>query len=597
MKIKLSDYVMQTIRDEGVRAVFLVPGGAAMHLNDSLGKCEGLDFVCALHEQGAAIAAEGYARVAHGLGACMVTAGPGGTNAVTGVAGAWLDSTPVIFLSGQVKSADLKNNEHLRQLGVQELDIVSIVRPITKYAVTVTDPSTIRYHLETAIHIARTARSGPVWLDLPLDVQAAMVDPDEMKPGNTATPPCPSLSDEITRAIALLNAAERPVVLAGNGIHLAHAWKEFQELTKHLNAPVLTTILGMDLIGDSDPLFAGRPGANASRGANFTLQNSDLLLVLGCRLDMGTTAYNHKNFARAAKKILVEIDPEEIRKLKMDIELPVQGDLRAFLGGLVERKAELNSTGRESWLARSQGWKEKYPIVLPEHRAVKDRISTYVFADVLSDQLAPDEVIVPTSSGLCCEIFYLAFRVQMGQRLYHNRGTGSMGFAVPSSIGACVAAGRRRTICIEGDGGLQMNIQELQSISRENLPIKLFILNNNGYASIRLSQRKYFNRLVGADPTSGMTFPDLEKLCAAYGLHYVRMCNHDDLERGLRGVLDRPGPVLCEVMVEEEETRQPGIASRQLADGSMVSSPLEDLWPFLDREEFLSNMIIPPLEN
>jgi acetolactate synthase-1/2/3 large subunit len=596
MKIKLSDYIMQTLRDEGVKAVFLVPGGAAMHLNDSLGKCEGLEFVCNLHEQGSAIAAEGYSRVTHNLGVCMVTAGPGGTNAITGVAGAWLDSTPCVFLSGQVKAADLKRNDRLRQLGVQELDIVSIVSPITKYAVTVTDPSTIRYHLETAIHLARTPRGGPVWLDIPLDVQAAMVDPDEMNPGNVTTPERSSLAKEIAEAIVLLNAAQRPVILAGNGIHLAHAWAEFQELIRLLKIPVLTTILGMDLIGDADPLFAGRPGSNASRGANFTLQNSDLLVVLGSRLDMGTTAYNHQNFARAAKKIFVEIDPEEIRKMKMPIDLPVQGDLRAFLRGLLDRGAELKTAGREAWLARSQGWKEKYPVVLPEHRAVTERISTYVFADILSDELAANELIVPTSSGLCCEIFYLAFRVRMGQRLYHNRGTGSMGFAIPSSIGACVGGGRRRTICIEGDGGLQMNIQELQTISREKLPIKLFILNNEGYASIRLSQRKYFNRLVGADPTSGMTFPDMEKLAAAYRLEYVRMANHDELRSKMRGVLDSAGPVLCEVLVQEEETRQPGIASRQLPDGSMVSSPLEDLWPFLDREEFKSNMLIPTLD-
>jgi acetolactate synthase-1/2/3 large subunit len=598
--MKVSDYLVDRVADLGVRHVFFVPGGAAMHLNDSLGGCSRLEFVANLHEQASAIAAEGYARVTNDLGVAMVTAGPGGTNAVTGVAGAWLDSSPVLFLSGQVKRADLKGDTGLRQLGVQEIDIVSIVRPITKYAVTITDPAQARFHFEKAIHLARSGRRGPVWLDVPLDVQASQIDPaglagyepDEQnqEAGSERLPA------RVSRVLEMLDGAQRPVLLAGNGIRLAGAAALFRDLIDRIGIPVLTTWLGLDLLPDSHPLMIGRPGSVAPRGANFALQNADFLLSVGARLDMALTGYAHNRLARAARKVVVDIDPAEIRKLKTRIEEPIVSDAGAFLRQLDGQLGERPAPGWQSWVERCQRWKESYPVVLPEHRSRRDTVSTYAFSEALSEELAEGDVVVSGSSGSAIEIFLLAFRVKEDQRVFHNRGLGAMGFGLPHSIGACLASGRRRTVCVDGDGGFQFNIQELETVSRLDLPIKFFVLCNEGYSSIRTSQNRYFHRLVGADSSSGMTLPDLTKVASAFGLPTARISGGADLRRQIRHILAVKGPLVCEVASPADETRAPSLISTQRPDGSMVSKPLEDLWPFLDREEFRRNMIVEPLE-
>jgi acetolactate synthase-1/2/3 large subunit len=598
--MKLSDYVMRFVAGKGVRHVFMLPGGGAMHLNDSAGRCEGLTYVCNLHEQACAIATEAYARVTNHLGVCLVTTGPGGTNAVTGLAGAWLDSTPCLFLSGQVKRADLKGDSGLRMLGVQEIDIVSIVRPIAKYAVTVTDPAGIRYHLEKAYHLATTGRRGPVWIDIPLDVQAATIDPEKL-PGYVPedaepTVVIPGLREQVAQALAMLNAAERPVLLIGNGVRLAGAERALLHLVETLNVPVQATWLGMDLVPDSHPLYAGRPGSIAPRGANFTLQNCDCLLTIGARLDMGLTAYAHDRLARAAKKIIVDIDPAEIRKMKTAIHLPVCADARDFIDEMLRQAGGRRPSDRAAWLARVREWKAKYPLVLPEHRQRPNVLSHYHFSEVLSDELQGMDLIVPGSSGFACEIFLLVLKVKRGQRCFHNRGTGAMGFGLPASIGACLASGGRRTVSVDGDGGFQMNIQELATVARLGLPLKYFVINNQGYASIRVSQQNYFGRLVGADASSGLTLPDLRAVASAYGVAATRIDSAANLRERVRAVLDAPGPVVCDVVVAPDEPRGPRVASAQRPDGSMVSRPLEDLWPFLDREEFRANMIVPPLD-
>ncbi len=597
--VKLSDYVMQFVADQGVKHVFMLVGGGAMHLNDSLGRCDQLQYICNLHEQAAAIAAEAYARVTNDLAAALVTTGPGGTNTVTGVAGAWLDSTPVLFLSGQVKRADLKRDSGVRIMGVQEIDIVTIVSSITKYAVTIEDPCSIRYHLEKAVYLARHGRRGPVWLDIPLDVQAALIDADALPafvpPSESVMGAGGELQLQVANLVTELNRSERPVILAGNGIRAAGAEKTFMAVVEALGIPVLTTWLGLDLIADAHPLCFGRPGSLAPRGANFTLQNSDLLLVIGSRLDMAMTAYAHDRMARGARKIMVDIDAAEIRKMKTPIHLPIVADASDFLDELKAHVTEVQPVRWADWRKRCLEWKVRYPIVLSAYRTMPGHLSMYHFSEALSEEMESTDIIAPGSSGFAIEIFLLCLKIKAGQRCFHNRGTGSMGFGIPAAIGAAVAGGRR-TICVDGDGGLQMNVQELATVKRLGLPIKMFVINNQGYASIRASQSGYFHRLTGADATSGMTLPPLEGLSSAYGLPFALIEVKPDLNAQIRRVLATPGPVLCEVITAPDEERIPRSSSYIKPDGSMGSKPLEDLYPFLDREEFRKNMLIPSLD-
>jgi acetolactate synthase-1/2/3 large subunit len=596
--MKLSDYVLQYLAEQGVRHVFMLPGGGAMHLNESLGRRTDIELVCNLHEQAAAIAAEAYAKVTNELGVAMVTTGPGGTNAVTGVASAWLDSVPCLVLSGQVKRDDLKRDSGVRILGVQEIDIVSIVDSITKYAVTIEDPETIRYHLEKAIYLAHDGRRGPVWIDIPLDVQAAQIDPAGL-PG--FTPPTRkvegNLRAQVGESLRLLRVSERPVVVAGNGIRAAGAVGDFRRAVETLNVPVLTTWLGMDLLPETHPLFAGRPGSIAPRGANFALQNADLLLVVGSRLDMALTGYAHDKLARSAVKVMVDVDEAEIRKMRTTVHLPVVADAGAFLREVNRQLGESAVPPRSDWVQRCQDWKRRYPVVQPEYRDLLEGVSTYCLSEAISDELASGDVVASGSSGAGVELFLLAFKVKENQRVLHSRGLGAMGFGLPASIGACLGAGRRRTVCVDGDGSFQMNAQELETMRRLQLPIKVFVINNNGFASIRASQENYFQHLVAADPSSGLSLPDVKEVARAYGVPAVSIRSQQDLRLQVRAVLDAPGPVVCEVLAPSDEQRAPRLASMQRPDGSMVSKPLEDLWPFLDREEFRSNMIIPPLDD
>jgi acetolactate synthase-1/2/3 large subunit len=599
---KLADYVIDAVAAAGVRHVFLLPGGGCMHLVDAVGRCKGLEFVANLHEQACAVAADAYGQYTNNLGVALVTTGPGGTNALTGVAGAWLDSTPCLFISGQVKRADLSTGRGVRQMGFQEVDVVAMARPITKYAVTVTDPATIRYHMERALYEARHGRPGPVWIDIPLDVQAQMIDvealagfdPRELA-GGASTAAIAAWADETIR---LLNAAERPAILVGNGVRLSDAQSEFEELARMLQVPVLTTWKAIDFLGEDDPLFAGRPGAVGQRGANFTQQNSDWMLVLGARLDFGQTAYNHANFARAARKIVVDVDEAEIRKLGPTVAVSATVDAREFIRALLARREAISVRDRTSWLDRVRAWKAKYPVVLPEYWDYADGVSNYVLVDVLGDEMAADDLLVPGSSGACSEVTMQAFRVTRGQRILNTEGLGPMGFGVPAAIGACLAAARRRTVCIDGDGGWVMNVQELEVIRRLGLPIKFFVLNNDGYASIRTTQRNYFdNRFVASDPSSGLTLPDVRRVAEAFGLPATCVGTHDALRSVVRRVLDHPGPIVCEVMISPRQATAPRVSNVQRSDGTIVSRPMEDLFPFLDREEFRANMLVPVLED
>ena len=597
--MRLADYVMQRVAEAGVGHVFMVPGGGAMHLNDALGLRKDIEFVSTLHEQAAAIAAEAYARVTNNLGVVLVTTGPGGTNAITGVAGAWLESTPCLIISGQVKRADLKGSLGVRQLGPQELDIVSIVSPITKYAVTVMDPLSIAYELDKALHLARTGRPGPVWLDIPLDVQGAQIDPAALGryEAGSAEPPTVDIAGQIERTIDLLNTAVRPVLLVGNGVRLAGAGDALLQLVDALDVPVLATWMGADLLWETHPRYFGKPGTVASRGANYTLQNADLLLSIGARLDVPVTGFDRTQFARAAKVVVVDIDPSEIEKLGSIVHLPVCADAGAFISGVLERSGTIAAVDRTAWLERCTEWKSRYPVILPEYWERADFVNTYAFSSVLADELDGDDLIIPGSSGVGIDTFWLAFAVKQGQRLFSTGGLGAMGFGLPASIGGCLASGRKRTISVDGDGGFQLNIQELETVVRLDLPIKFFVINNDGYASIRASQNNHFHgNLVGSDASSGLTLPDLMKIGAAYGIATERITENAGLKTGIRAALDRPGPVLCEVVVAPDQAIGPRVSSALRPDGSIVSRPLEDLWPFLDRDELRANMLIPTLD-
>ena len=603
--IKLSDYVMQFVANQGVKHVFLVTGGGAMHLNAALAQCKALEPVCNSHEQAVAMAAENYAKATNHLGVAMVTTGPGGTNAITGLAGAWLDSTPVLFLSGQVKRPDRMFASDgtplgMRQLGVQEIDIVSVVKPLTKYAVTVLDPTRIRYHLEEAVYLALNGRPGPVWVDIPLDVQAAPIDETNL-PGFDAPPP-PSASTELVeqvrQTIDALNRAARPLLFIGNGVRLARAEDDLRRLVAELRIPVEATWCAADIISSEDPLFVGRPGSLASRGANFALQNCDFLLSIGARLDFAITGYAPDKLARAAHRVMVDIDAAEIRKLAPYIHTPICADAGAFLREMLRQSPAIQPKERTCWKERCADWKTRYPLVLADHRKPEGRVSIFHLAEVIALETSPEDLMISGSSGSGIEIFLFACPTRTGQRIYHTAGLGSMGNALPGSIGVCLAGGRRRTVCVDGDGGFQFNIQELETVARLQLPIKYFVLNNDGYASIRASQANFFGSpQVGCDASNGITIPDLCKVAAAYGLGTARIESQANLREDVRRVLAMPGPVVCDVKVIPDEVRGPRLSSMQRPDGSMVSKPLEDLWPFLPREEFLANMIVPPLED
>ena len=604
--MKLSDYVVRFIADQGVKDVFLVTGGGAMHLNQSLGAEPAIKAICNSHEQASAICAEGYSKATNHLGVCMVTTGPGGTNAVTGVAGAWLDSTPTLYVSGQVKRPDRMFDKEgrplgMRQLCVQEVDIVSIVKPITKYAVTVLNPEDIRYHMEKALYLALNGRPGPVWVDIPLDVQASPInEPSALRgfdPAELTEPRADaSLKEEVKRLVEKLNHAERPLLFAGNGIRLAQAEKEFEQLRTLLGIPTVATWCAADLVPSNDPLYVGRPGSVAARGANFALQNSDFLLAIGVRLDFAITGYAPQNLARRAHKVAVDIDEAELRKLHPHLQQPIHSDAKEFLTELLSQKDSIRLADHSAWDTRCADWKTRYPVVTAEHRKPEGPVSVFHLAEVIGTEVNPEDRLVVGSSGSAIEIYLLAFPTLHSQRLFHTAGLGAMGYGVPMAIGVATANPGREVVAVDGDGGFMFNIQELETIRRLQLPIKFFVMNNDGYSSIRASQRAYFGKAnLGCDKSNGLTVPSLTQVATAFGLSSTVIKNQENLRAEVRRVLDMKGPVVCDVNVLPDELRAPRLQSYQRPDGSFVSKPLEDLFPFLPREEFLANMIVDPL--
>lgn len=557
------------------------------------------------------MAAEAYARLDNRMAVLCVTTGPGGLNALTGVAGAWLDSIPMFVLSGQVRydttaryAMRFTDGLPLRAVGDQEYDIVRSVAPMTKYAVMIEDPATIRYHLERAWHLAVTGRPGPVWLDIPVNFQGCQVDPDRLPgydPAEDDDLLPPTISDEtILTVLEAVRKARRPVLYAGGGIRLSGGYPAFRRLVPQLGVPVVTYWNSIDLIEDDDPLYVGRGGNMGDRAGNFAVQNADLVLAIGTRISIRQTGYDFASWARAARVIMVDIDRAELRKPTLHVDLPVWADARIFLEKL--GAALDNHTGplfnSKEWLAACRDWKQRYPVTLPRHWAGSPQgANVYAFVRYLSDSLPPDS-LTAVSNGACCVVGHQAYRIRQGTRFIINSAIASMGYGLPAAIGLCIASGRRPTVCLEGDGSLMMNLQELQTVLTNRLPIKLFVINNRGYHSIRLTQRNLFRdrAKVGIGPESGdLSFPDYGKLAAAFGYPYFSASDNAGMKQAVDAALAAEGPVFCEIFTDTEQVWEPKSRARRLPDGRIVSPPLEDLAPFLPREELQRNMFIPLL--
>lgn len=582
---------MKFLVKNGVRDVFMVSGGGMMHLVDSLGKNKSIRYISCHHEQACATAAEAYSRTRGNLGVAMVTTGPGGTNAITGVASAWVDSIPILVISGQVRTQIMADYTTLRQLAPQEINIIDLVKPITKYAVTVKDPNTIRFHLEKALHLAREGRPGPVWLDIPLDVQGAMIESKSLK-GYTAPRQKKALgvSQRIKQVISLVKNSKRPVLILGHGIRLAGAKGLVPQLIKQLKMPVLLPYNGLDLVEEKNPYLQGKFGPMGSRKGNFALQNSDLVLSIGASLNLTSIGFDLDGFAPKAKIVGINIDPAELSKPTLRMDLPVVCDAKVFIKELLRQTKGTNFIYSPKWIKACQAWKVKYPVILPEFFANKNFVNTYVFFDKLSDLLGANDVLV-TGVSLDSVGMYQALKIKKGMRAFTNKNFGGMGWCLPAGVGASVANTDSKTILVTGDGSIQFNIHELGTISAYRLGLKIFVFNNNGYESIKTMQDNHFNsRYVGADQTSGVTNPNFQKLAESYGISYFVLKNNTELNKKLGKILATSGPALCEILVSPDQHRIPRASSFKRPDGTMESRPLEDMWPFLPREEIKANM-------
>lgn len=600
---RLADYVVQFFADHGIRQVFLVTGGAAMHLNDAIGRERRIHYTCCHHEQACAMAAEGYFRTCGKIAVVQVTAGPGGINALNGVFGAWTDSISMLLISGQSKRETLMSSTKLplRQLGDQEVDIVRMASGITKYAVQVLDSASIRYHLEKALYLATHGRPGPVWIDIPIDVQGAQIDLANLKgfqPSAEDQGPAFSATKEnqIRQLLDRMKKAERPVIYAGSGARLSGQKDLLLKMAERLGVPTVAAWNSHDLLPCDHPCYAGRPGSVGDRAGNFTVQNSDFLLILGCRLNIRLISYSWKNFAPHAYKVMVDVDEAELKKPTLSIDLPIHADLKDFLPAM-DKQTQDWIPYHAAWLVWCRERVNRYPVVLPEYWKLKEKVNPYCFMERLSDVLQDGEVVV-CGDGTACVTAFQTIRIRPGMRLFHNSGCASMGYDLPAAIGAAVALPKKeRIICLAGDGSLMMNLQELQTVSGLKLPIKIFVLNNTGYHSIRQTQRNFFpDNIVGCGEESGLSFPNFQKVAAAFALPFRQIQNHGELDENIRWALANSGPVLCEVMLDLAQGFAPKLSSRKLEDGRMETASLEDMAPFLSRAELKSNMISLPIE-
>lgn len=607
MKQRLADYVADFLVSHGVKDCFSVVGGGAMHLNDALGHKSGLHVTYNHHEQACAMAAEAYARLDNKIAAVCVTTGPGGTNALTGVVGGWLDSIPMFIISGQVRYdttaryALQYTGTPLRAMGDQEYDIVKSVEPMTKYAVMIEDPKTIRYHLEKAWHLATTGRPGPVWIDIPVNFQGGYIETDELDSYDPATddlklPPAVE-GKTIDAVIDMIRNAKRPVFHAGYGIRLSGAYDCFRSLLKKLNIPIVTYWNAVDLIEDDNCLYCGRAGNMGDRAGNWAIQNADLILAVGTRISIRQVGYNWKTWARAAKVIMVDIDQAELKKPTLHVDMPIWADAKDFLQKLDDAISDTLFKGEE-WLNKCHEWKTNYPVVQDKHWLENGKTANvYAFVDYLSSVL-PENSLTAVSNGACCVVGNQTYHIQKGSRMANNSAIASMGYGLPAAIGTCIGGERKQTICLEGDGSIMMNLQELQTIITNKLPIKIFLINNNGYHSIRITQTNLFNKnFVGIGEQSGdLSFPEFKKIAEAFGYSYLQASSNEQMKRVVNEALDTDGPVFVEIFTDTEQVWEPKSSTKRLEDGTLVSPPLEDLAPFLPREELKKIMVIPLIE-
>lgn len=608
MQIRLADFIANFLSDHGVTDIFSVVGGGAMHLNDAFGHHKKLKVTYNHHEQACAIAAEAYARLENRVAAVCVTTGPGGTNALTGVVGGWLDSIPMFIISGQVRYdttarfALKETGAIVRAMGDQEYDIVKSVEPMTKYAVMIEDPKQIRYALEKAWHLATTGRPGPVWIDVPVNFQGAYIEPDELDSYDPTEDdkklPTAISKDIIQTVITKIKNAKRPVFHAGYGIRLSGGYSAFRSVLEKLNIPVVTYWNAVDLIEDNHPLYCGRAGNMGDRPGNFAIQNADLILAVGTRISIRQVGYNWKTWARAAEVIMVDIDQGELKKPTLHVDMPIWADAKNFLETLdkvIDEADDKPVFNRPDWLATCRAWKHNYPVVLPRHWDENGKTANvYAFVRYLSSQL-PEYSLTAVSNGACCVVGNQAYVIQKGSRMANNSAVASMGYGLPAAIGTCIGGGRRETICLEGDGSIMMNLQELQTILTNHLPIKIFLINNSGYHSIRITQTNLFGHhtKVGIGPESGdISFPEFKKIAEAFGYRYFSARSNAEMKQVVDTVLKLGGPVFTEIFTGIEQVWEPKSSTKRLADGTLISPPLEDLAPFLPREELKKNMFI-----
>ncbi len=607
MRIRLADYVAEFLAGHGVTDVFSVVGGGAMHLNDALGHHKGLTVTYNHHEQACAIAAEAYARLENRIAAVCVTTGPGGTNALTGVVGGWLDSIPMFIISGQVRYdttarfAYKATGAELRAMGDQEYDIVKAVEHMTKYAVMIEDPKQIRFALEKGWHLATTGRPGPVWIDIPVNYQGGYIETEELNgydPAEDDAKLPPAVSDEtIQTVLEKIRNAKRPVFHAGYGIRLSGGYAAFRSVLEKLNIPVVTYWNAVDLIEDEHPLYTGRAGNMGDRPGNWAIQNADLILAVGTRISIRQVGYNWKTWARAAEVIMVDVDQNEMKKPTLHVDMPIWADAKDFLAKLDEAAEDRVFKG-DDWLEVCRGWKKNYPVVQPRQWEENGQTANvYAFIRYLSSRL-PENSLTAVSNGACCVVGNQAYVIQKGSRMANNSAIASMGYGLPAAIGTCIGGGRRNTICLEGDGSIMMNLQELQTVITNRLPIKLFLINNDGYHSIRITQTNLFNKnFVGIGPQSGdLSFPDFKKIAEAFGYRYFSAHSNAEMKAVVDEVLKLEGPVFTEIFTDTTQVWEPKSSTKRLEDGTLVSPPLEDLAPFIPRDELKKIMVIPLMD-
>lgn len=582
--IKVSDYIIKFLENEGVKHVFMFTGGMAMHINDSIGYSTKLKPICMLHEQGCTFAAESYARITNNIGVVVVTCGPGATNTITGIACSWIESTPLLIISGQCKRADMADDPALRQMGVQEVRITEVVKPITKYTTVIRDPLKIKYELEKAVYYCREGRPGPVLLDIPVDVQGSRVDESDLEGFIPPIKGSTIIESQIDEIVKLLNNAKRPVIYAGAGVNIAKARDSFRKLVERIGAPVLLHWNGIDLLEDEHALYAGRPGAVGQRAANFTLQNSDLLITIGTRLALLQTGYNFEGYARNAKHIMVDIDQAELDKKTLHPYMKVCSDAGEFIDALYCRK-DIMKKDYSAWVAITKEWKQKYSPLNKVWKENNEYVNSFYLMDCISSHMAAEDVYVGGRAGTCVDAAIQAFKVKKGQGVYVTKGLSSMGNGLPAAIGGAYATGKK-IVCVNGDGGFVMNIQELEVVRRDNLPIKFFILDNQGYSTIRGTQTNVFKgHLVGCSPESGLTIGNIKAIAGAYGIKTFAINSIIEMDGVVTEALAYDGPCLVNVMVDPFQPIEPRQASYKTPDGQMVSRPLEDMKPLLEPEE------------